>query len=288
MRKKDIINFAPTGVNRRKKTPVYVGLIVCACVLLLAASVALIIIAYDGDIGKAIGVRQPEETEEAENTSDSLSSGNTENNDITSNESYAFLVTCSDKSELLFAQLIYVKPSVSQIRIVPVSGNRMMKTENGDMTFSEAFRALSLSSLCSAFAADNIKVDRYVHVSAENYRILLSNLGAVNVYIEEYCEFNVDAIKHTFEPGVTEMTSDMLIKYLRYAGNEETEDRIRAMVTLSVFRQHFTKSNFEKGEGLFSSLINSVDSNITAFDYEAAKPILESMLSGAVEVTVVG
>lgn len=288
MGKKDIINFAPTGVNRRKKTPKYVGFIVFICVALFAASVFLILALNDFDIGKALGARDAQTTAENENSSASLTSGTIENNKVFSQKDSVFLVICSDKSDILFSQLIYVSPSASQIKITPVSSERIMKTESGEMSFAEAFRTTSLGALCDAFSKDNIKVDRYVHVTQENYRILLSNLGSVSVSVEENCEFNVDAIKYEFPAGNNEMNSDMLIKFLKYAGNDKNRDRIRAVVTLSVFRQHFTKSNFEKGESFFSSLINSVDSNITAFDYEAAKPVIGSMLSGAVEITVVG
>lgn len=287
MRKKDVINFAPTGVNRRKKTPKYVALIVLLCIAALAASVFIILAMNDFDISKALGARQPEVTSEtlADTASSGVNSAESDMPDVRSE--YAFLVLCTDKSELMFSQLIYVEPAAARIKICPVSENRILKTENGEITLAEAVRSTSLNSVCEAFAADNIKIDRYVHVTEENYRILLSNLGVVNVEIEEDCEFNVDAVKYTFSKGTQGMTSDMLIKYLRYAGDESSAAHIRATVTASVFRQHFTKSNFEKGESFFSSLINSVDSNITAFDYDAAKPVLEDMLSAPFEITVV-
>ncbi len=288
MRKKDIINFAPTGVNRRRRTPGYVGFIVFACIALFVGSVLIILAINDFDIGRALGAREAETEATDDGSSSSLSVSASPKPELSSREEYTFLVICSDKSEVLFAQLIYVRPADAQIKIVPVPEDRAMKTEDGEMSFSDMFRTASLGTLCEAFSRDSVNVDRYVHVTEENYRILLSNLGAVSVQVEEHCEFNVDAVKYTFEPGIREMTSDMLIKYLKYAGNEKNRDRIRALVTLSVFRQHFTKSNFEKGEGFFSSLINSVDSNITAFDYGAAKPIIESMLSDTTEITVTG
>lgn len=288
MKKKDILNFAPSGVKKRRRTPRYVGFAVFVCIAAFAVSVFVMLVMNDFDIGKALGAREEQKETEAESSSDNLSvsSSGVQSVSGSTSEEYTFLVLCSDNGGLLFSQLITAKPSSSEISVVPLSENRTVKTANGNMTLEEAFKTMSLLSLCEAFARDGIAIDRYVHVTKENYRILLSNLGSVNVEIEENCEFNVDAVKYTFEAGVRNMTSDMLIKYLEYAGVESDRAKIRAIVTASVFKQHFNEKNYKKGESFFSSLINSVDSNITAFDYGAAKPTLEAMLSKGVNITV--
>lgn len=285
MKKKDVLNFAPSGVNRKRKTPRYVILCVVLCIVLFSASVGLILIMNDFDISRALGARQSEENESVSDENESAVSSVSSVG--TAAPEYVFLVLCSDNGDLLFSQLVRARPSENEITVQPVSVTRTMKTENGNVTLKEAFATGSLFSLCEAFSRDGIAIDRYVHVTKENYRILLSNLGSVDVEVGEYCEFNVDAVKYTFEEGVRTMTSDMLIKYLEYAGDGQTRAKIQASVTVSVLKQHFTKSNYEKGESFFSSLINSVDSNITAFDYGAAKSVLEAMLSDTVSICAV-
>ncbi len=285
MDKHNIVNFAPTGEKKRRNVPRIVSITVAACITAFLVSVLVILAINDFDIGKALGARDA--TLPAEETSSEAS----ENEGLTDmgefEESLTFLVLCSDNDELTFCQLISVDLQGSKIRIKPLPLDYTLKLTSGDTTVSEAFRTQSLSVLAASFSSRSINIKKYVHVTEDNFIRLMSNLGAVSVEITGNYEFNIDAVRYTFSPGVQNMTSDTLLKYMKFAETGEAGLRLQGNATAAIFRQHFTKDNFGKGESFFSTLINLVDTNITAFDYNAAQTVLSSLLSGTVETTVV-
>lgn len=283
MNRKDVINFAPTGEKKRKKVPSYVGLIIGICLAAFFISVFIILAVNDFDIGKALGARQPQ-TETEETTTQVSGNGN---DIIDAGEAVNFLVMCSDKNELTFVQIISVDAASGKIKIKPIATDYKLEFSSGKKSVSEAFRSESMNSLMEAFAGKNINIKKYVHVTEDNFKRLMSNLGAVEVQITGNYEFNIDAVKYTFSPGTQNMTSDMLLKYMKHAEKGEAALRLQGHAVAAIFRQHFTEANYSRGESFFSTLINLVDTNITAFDYSEAADTLSLMLRGVVEVTVV-
>lgn len=283
MNRKDVINFAPTGEKKRKKVPAYVGLIIGICLTAFAVSVFVILAMNDFDISKALGARQPyPATEETTVESGSVSGGT-----VDTAGAVNFLVMCSDGKELTFVQLISVDAAAGKIRIKPVDIGYTLEFPSGEKSVGQAFLSESVNSIMEAFELKSITVKKYVHITEENFRRLMSNLGAVEVQVMGDYEFNIDAVKYTFSQGTQNMTSDMLLKYMKYAEKGEAALRLQGQAVAAVFRQHFTETNYSRGESFFSTLINLVDTNITAFDYSAAAGTLSAMLSNSVEVTVV-
>ena len=285
MNKHNVVSFAPQGEKKRRSIPHPVVLGVAACVAAFLVSVLVILAVNDFDIGKALGAREetkaPEENTEAVNGEEMLA--DTE----VFGESLTFLVLCSDEDELTFCQLIGVDIAGKKVRIKPLPTDYSLTLPSGNSTLEEVFRKESLSVLAASFASRNINIKKYIHVTEDNFRRLMSNLGSVSVEITGNYEFNIDAVKYTFTPGVQNMAPDTLIKYMKYSETGENALRLQANASAAVFRQHFTKENLNRGESFFSTLINLVDTNITAFDYNGALPVLAALLSGDVGITVV-
>lgn len=286
MRKKDVINFAPSAENRRKKTPGYVTLIVVLCLVAFAVSVFIILAANDFDPGKALGAREPEITESSKETSteeeSSALTGETEFSD-----SVNFLFLCSSDRELTFCQLISADQAAGKIKIKPLALDYVLNVGGTQKPLCDIFTQSSYSQITEAFAEKNVNISRYVHITEDNFKRLIGILGGVTVEVDGNYEVQIDAVKYTFAPGVQDMTADMFFKYMKYAGQGELSLRLQANASAAVFRQYFTLENFNKGEKFFSSLINLVETNITAFDYSAAQDVLSSMLAGGCEIAVV-
>lgn len=284
MNKKNVVNFAPTGEKRRRSVPSYVKILVIAFIAAFAVSVFVILAMNDFDIGKALGARQAEENTSVEETT--ASSGEALEG-LNFEDSLSFLILCSEEKKLTFCQLVSVDVGANKIRIKPVPVDYSLETPTGEMTVSEIFSGQSMSVLAASFSSKHINIKKYVHITEENFRRLMSKLGTVSVEINGYYEFNIDAVKYTFSPGTQNMTSDILLKYMKFARTGEEALRLQANAVAAVFRQHFTSENFSKGEKFFSELINLVDTNITAFDYSAAASVLSLMLSGKTEISAV-
>lgn len=286
MSKRDVLNFAPKGEKKRRNVPVYAGLIVVALLALSAASVFAILAMNDFDLGKALGARDPENETVAEAAVSSV-----ENEDITGEgtvaDSVNFLVLCSDSRELTFCLMISVDAGNSEIKIKPYPSDYMLDTDTGKTALGAMFGKKSYSDIGKAFKSKGISVSRYIHVTEDNFKRIMSNIGQVPVQINGYYEFNIDAVRYTFSPGVQNMTSDTLLKYMKFAADGEEKLRIQACAVADIFTQHFTRGNFEKGESFFSKIINYVDSDITAFDYNAAKGVIDKMTSSEIKISVV-
>lgn len=280
-----MVSFAPGGEKKKRSVPHPVILGVVLCVAAFLVSVFVILAVNDFDIGRALGAREEtlphEETTAEENAADVLA--DTE----AFRESLTFLLLCSDDDGLVFCQLAGVDIAGKKVRIKPVPTDYTLVLPSGEATVSEVFGKQSLSVLAASFASRNINIKKYIHVTEDNLRRLLSNLGSVDVEVTGNYEFNIDAVKYTFTPGVQNMAPDTLIKYMKYSETGETVLRLQANTAAAVFRQHFTKENLNKGESFFSTLINLVDTNITAFDYNGALPVLTALLSEEVEIAVV-
>ncbi len=285
MNKHNIVSFAP-GTEKKKRSiphPVILGVVMCVVAFLV--SVFVILSVNDFDIGKALGVR------EATNASEETTAENPGSEVLADTEgfkeAFTFLILCSDGEELTFCQLAGVDIAGRKVRIKPVPTDYMLSLPTGEATVEDVFRKESLSVLAASFASRSINVKKYVHVTEDNLRRLLSNLGSVSVEVTGNYEFNIDAVKYTFVPGVQNMAPDTLIKYMLHSETGESALRLQANASAAVFRQHFTRDNLNKGEGFFSTLINLVDTNITAFDYNGALSVLSALLSEEVEIVVV-
>lgn len=286
MDKHRVVNFAPTGEKKRRGVPHIVSIAVVLCIAAFAVSVVAILAMNDFDIGKALGAREAvSATEETTAAAEEENASTADVGDF--GESVTFLVLCSDDEQLTFCQLVSVDIASSKVRIKPLPLDYTLKLSSGDTTVSEVFRNESLSVLAASFSTRSINIRKYVHITEDNFVRLMSKLGAVSVEITGNYEFNIDAVKYTFAPGVQSMTSDTLLKFMKFAQEGEAGLRLQGGVTAAIFRQHFTKENFGKGESFFSTLINLVDTNITAFDYNAAQTVLSALLSGTVEIAVV-
>ena len=285
MDKHNVVSFAPGGEKKKRSVPHPVILGVVLCVAAFLVSVLVILAVNDFDIGKALGARDEtlpsEETTAEENAADVLA--DTE----AFREALTFLILCSDDDGLVFCQLAGVDIAGKKVRLKPLPTDYTLTLPSGESTVSEIFGKQSLSVLAASFASRNINIKKYIHVTEDNLRRLLSNLGSVEVEVTGNYEFNIDAVKYTFTPGVQNMAPDTLIKYMKYAETGETVLRLQANTAAAVLRQHFTKENLNKGESFFSTLINLVDTNITAFDYNGALPVLTALLSEGVEIAVV-
>ena len=286
MDKHNVVSFAPAGEKKKRRIPHIVSISVVLCLVAFISSVLVILAINDFDISKALGARQA--AGEAEETTASAAAENESLSQIGDfKESFTFLALCSDNEQLTFCQLVSVDIANCKIRVKPLPPDYKLTVSSEEYELEEVFRRESLSVLAASFSSRNINIKKYVHVTEDNFRRLMSNLGAVAVEITGNYEFNIDAVRYTFSPGVQNMTSDTLLKYMKFSESGEAALRLQGNAVAAIFRQHFTKENFGKGESFFSTLINLVDTNITVFDYTAAQTVLSSLLAGEVEIAVV-
>lgn len=281
MNRKEKVTFAPEGIKNKRRLPGYVALIVAAAVFFGAASFVAILAANDFDIKKALGARQEEST--AENSSDEAqTAAGIALQDFSGSVNFLFI--CKDKKSLTFCNIISASPSENKIKIKPVAADFSV----GGTTLGDMLETKSAKEICSAFSEKSIPVSRYVTVSEENFVRLLQALGKVDIVLDSDYNFSVDAVKYTFSTGAQSISADYVLKLMKYAASGEARLKLQAQVSAAVIRTHFTSQNFSRGEDFFSSLINLVDTDITAFDYTNSLGVIETMLAGSTQISTVG
>lgn len=283
MKRKEKITFAPEGLNNKRSVPRYVPVIVGAAVVFALLSFLAILAMNDFDFNKVLGIRKQTLSSETETTTDDTSSVSLA--DLT--ESVNFLVICSQDKNIDFCQVISVSPAENKIRVKPIDPLLRIGTEGAEKPLADVFVRDGIREVCAGLEARGIPVARYALISETNFVSLIQKLGAVNIMLEGAFEFNVDAIRYTFDAGLQTMNADALLRYMAHVSSGDERLRLQAEAAASVISTHFTRTNADKGDSFFSELINLVDTDITVFDYTSAVSVIRTMLEGKTEISVI-
>lgn len=284
MNRKDVINFAPEGIKSKKRFPFYVVLIVIAALLIGGASFAVILAKNDYDFRKTLGIRQNENIEET--TEEEL---NTEISRLqeTEGQKYNFLFVCAKNKDIDFCQLVTFEPAAKAVSVHPVSADMVLKTAKGENTVKSVFAGGGIGDLIAALEKNAVSVSRYVLITEDNFVSLIQTLGAVDMMLEKDFAFAGDDLKYTFDAGRIAMNADALLQYMKFASSGDELLRLQSEAAAAIIRTHFVQENTEKGEEFFSRIINLVKTDISAFDYTAAAPVIKEMAEAGIEITVV-
>lgn len=285
MNRKDTINFAPQGINNKKKFPVTIVLIVIAALLFGAASFTVILAKNDFDVHKALGMRKSgnEEETEGEEETQTLPALTDEESD----GEVSFLVVCAEKKTVDFCQVITVYPVSNRIQIRPVAPYMKLETEGGSKSVTEIYGSGSAAAIADALGRSAVKVDRYAVIDEDNFVSLIQKLGAVDMVLEKDFSFAGDELKYTFDAGRISMNADALLQYMKFASRGDELLRLQSEASAAILRTHFNAANASRGEEFFSEIINLVKTDISAFDYTAAVSAIMNMTAGRTVIEVV-
>lgn len=284
MNRKDTINFAPEGLNNKKKFPIYVVFIVIAVLLLGALSFTVILAKNDFDMKKALGIRVPETTNE-ENTEEEETTRSEELSDAEAG-SCNFLAVCAQGKDIDFIQIISVSPAERLITVHPVSLDMALETSAGVRTVSEIYSKGGVNDVVAALETKAVPIVRYVLINEENFVSLIQTLGAVDMVLQKDFSFTGDELKYTFDAGRISMNADALLQYMKFGAYGSELLNIQGEATAAILRTHFTAENARKGEDYFSKIINLVKTDISAFDYTAAVAVINDIAASGITVTV--
>lgn len=284
MKKTPPIDF--TKKNPRRATLV-TALIIAAVILLGALSFVALLAVNDFDLSKFFGTRAPEETT-AEQVSEETTAEISTAEAFSDDSSVNFLLICSDSEKNLdFCDVISLSYAENVIRIKPVSPELTLEYRGGGYTLEKLFGLFSAGAVSEALTNKGMSISRTVSVDETGFKMIMQRLGSVDILLTAEVNYSVDAIKYSFPAGTQTMTSDTLLKYMKYAAVGDALLKVQAQALAQIVRTHFTAENIERGEEFFASLINLVDSDISAFDYTENRGRLSAFLSGKPSVNAV-
>lgn len=201
-----------------------------------------------------------------------------------------FLAICSDSTgEFTISVLINVSLDARLVKVVPIDPNISCRANDFEGTLYQHYSHGGINQLVPAIEnINNISIARYVSCSEDDFKRLIRLLGDVSVNVRKDISISNDIVILELKAGVQKLSPDALLKYLKYADTGKELQTIQAEAISAMLKGYMTKDNISKGEDLFNSIINLVESNVSIIDYNSNKAILEAFVKEEITFSVAG
>lgn len=189
--------------------------------------------------------------------------------------SLLFVGTSTNDNTPLFAAFIKFDTKDSKFTVIPV-------TVSG-------IRADKSQELANNISAEkDIPIDRYIVVNEKNFKNFAGVFGAFETDIKHTIDYKGEDFSLNLISGKQKLTGDKLFRYVRYLGLDGKDNSLKKQGELiaDFLSQNLNEANASKGEDLFSSLINSAESDITIVDFSKYKDWLAEVAKEPRDVEV--
>ena len=139
--------------------------------------------------------------------------------------------------------------------------------------------AAAVAAAVGGYYSDSF--DRYYICTPDSFASATKLLGSAEISVEQDISFVQENVAVNLKKGKHSLYGRELYQYLVYGARGEELLDLQAKTGAAMLRSYITYKNTEKGEALFSSVINCASSNITAYDYAACRGILSAMASSS-------
>lgn len=244
-----------------------VGTIMLACVCLL-----LLLKEYDFDVDNIIG-RVSQTSDTSEESTDEV---------IITEGSASFLLLCSDDSgeKVHHAAILSVDLGKLEMKIKTVDAKEKVNAGglNGDLS-----KHLSHGGMTQVVTAvekmTQTEISRYIRATDTSFKGLVKVFGGVPCTVDKKISYSVDGVGYIIEKGTQTLTADMSYKYMYYLSqqNENMPDKMSEFLAdmLSTF---MTQSNLNRLDSIYKSLVNILDTDISAYDFANNKTNLRYLV----------
>ena len=246
-----------------------VGIIMLACVCTL-----LLLKEYDFDIDNIIG-RSPETTDSTSQTNADMS--------LEGSSTFLFAVSDNSKNKLHYTALLNFDVSSGEIKIytVDVNENHSEEKTKGSLTALYAKSDGSMLSLKEAVEEiTGVTVSRYIHATDDSFKGLIKIFGGVPYDVKERIQYSCDGVGYIIEKGRQTLTADMSYKYMYYLSQQNADKPDEMSNFLSaVLKVILTPQNDSKSDYYYNKLRNTLDTDISAFDFSNSKSALSQLIT---------
>lgn len=246
-----------------------VGIIMLACVCTL-----LLLKEYDFDIDNIIG-RSPETTDSTSQTSADMS--------LEGSSTFLFAVSDNNKNKLHYTALLNFDVSSGEIKIytVDVNENHSEEKTKGSLTALYSKSDGSMLSLKEAVEEiTGVTVSRYIHATDDSFKGLIKIFGGVPYDVKERIQYSCEGVGYIIEKGRQTLTADMSYKYMYYLSQQNADKPDEMSCFLSaVLKVVLTPQNNSKADYYYGKLRNTLDTDISAFDFSNSKAALSQLVT---------
>ncbi|NLL63861.1 MAG: hypothetical protein GX241_06495 [Ruminococcaceae bacterium] len=122
----------------------------------------------------------------------------------------------------------------------------------------------------------DIKIDRYLIVTEKIFKKFIGALGPYEIDLKTRINYNGEDFTLNLLKGPQKLTAENFFKYIRFMGLGDSNYNLekQAEVIADFLSQKISEKNMEKGDDIFSALINASENNITIVDYTKYKTFL--------------
>ena len=189
------------------------------------------------------------------------------------------LCAAQDKTDIRFLAVVQINFDENSYSVCAFSPRETANTGDRFGSFLEHYQAGGVKQLIRAVETiSGIRIDRFIASDDNSFKRAINTMGPVVFSFPEQINYRGADFSIVLIEGEQKLRGDDLLKYLRYCGalgDEGLEMQAEALGEL--FVQYINEKNFAKRDNLFTTLINSLTSDISVVDFKQAKPMLEYM-----------
>ena len=196
------------------------------------------------------------------------------------------LCAAQDKTEIRFLAVVQINCDENSYSVCAFSPRETANTGDRFGSFLEHYQAGGVKQLIRAVEKiSGIKIDRYIASDDNSFKRAINTMGPVVFSFPAQINYRGADFALVLIEGEQKLRGDDLLKYLRYCGalGDEGLD-MQANALGELFVQYINEKNFAKRDNLFTTLINSLTSDISVVDFKQSKPMLEYMQATPFEV----
>lgn len=196
------------------------------------------------------------------------------------------LCASQEKTEIRFLAVVQINFDENSYSVCSFSPRETANTGDRFGSFLEHYQAGGVKQLIRAVETiSGIRIDRYIASDDNSFKRAINTMGPVVFSFPEQINYRGADFAIVLIEGEQKLRGDDLLKYLRYCGALGDEGlEMQATALGELFVQYINEKNFAKRDNLFTTLINSLTSDISVVDFKKAKPMLEYMLATPFEV----
>ena len=249
-------------------------------IVVLAVSVAIILVQNDFDVNAALGIEKETTTEKAETTAPPVTAE--------ADDTFLFWCASADREEIFFMNIIRVTLPDCAVEVCPVNVENVVSRDG--KTAQEVYLESGENGLVAAVEYFcSVNIDRYAGATETKFKSMVNYFGGFKVTVDEQINYRSEEMNLVLIKGNQNMKGDTLFKYLRYLtmnGQDGMENQ--AAVMIEIFENIFNESNVNKRERIYNEFANTFITDITMVDYSKAEDgIVMLMENGVRQGTVV-
>lgn len=267
-RKKSKLNFASERQTRAKRLRAFV--ISFVAFILIFGTVSILVFMKSLDFNLDNLIRQPEDsTEQSTDTTQAPTIAAAPVNATT------LFVCYGDDDVILQLSLVCTNAEENSIMVATLDPFTSVTVNSTGNTFQGWFQTTGINGLLQAVETNTqLKIDRYIKQSESNLKKVITKVGDITVDIPQAISYRGTDFSLFLESGQQKLTGDLFIKYLQYAGTEEQENAVCALLRQTL--QSFTEENLDT---MFNYIFNLSESNFSVMDYADTNGLVRVYLS---------